>query len=96
MRTRIGFGVGLSYAQSIPYVEARDQAERGRPTSKLLNYLDPSIDVSVGDLVGIRSQRETYLGLGVSHRSGMFGSSQLLGNVDGGSNYIYSYLEWRM
>jgi MipA family protein len=97
VRTRIGFGVGLSYAQSIPYVEARDQIQRGKDTySKLLNYLDPSIDISVGDLLGIRSQRETYFGFGVSHRSGIFGTSQVLGNVYGGSNYIYTYLEWRM
>ncbi|HEY6093801.1 MAG TPA: MipA/OmpV family protein [Gallionellaceae bacterium] len=96
VRTRIGFGAGISYAQQIPYVEARDQLERGRNTSKLLNYLDPSIDISVGDLLGIRSQKETYFGFGVTHRSGIFGTSQVLGNVDGGSNYIYTYLEWRM
>lgn len=96
VRTRIGFGAGISYAQDIPYVEARDQMQRGRTTSKLLNYLDPSIDISLGDLLGIRSQHDTYFGFGVTHRSGIFGSSQVLGNVDGGSNYIYSYLEWRM
>jgi hypothetical protein len=44
----------------------------------------------------IASMREAYVGVGVSHRSGIFGSSRLLGNVNGGSNYIYSYLEWRM
>lgn len=93
VRTRLGFGAGLSYAQRIPYVEARDQALRGRNTSRLLNYLDPSIDVSVGDLLGVRSLRETYFGFGVSHRSGIFGTSQLLGNVNGGSNYIYTYVE---
>ena len=93
VRTRLGFGVGLSYAERVPYVEARDQAQRGRGTSRLLNYLDPSIDVSVGDLFGVRSLRKTYFGFGVSHRSGIFGDSQLLGNVNGGSNYIYSYLE---
>lgn len=96
VRTRIGFGAGLSYAQRIPFVEARDQEQRGRTTSKLLNYLDPSIDVSVGDLFGVRSMRETYFGFGVSHRSGIFATSQLLGNVNGGSNYIYSYVEWKM
>ncbi len=96
VRTRIGFGAGVSYAQKIPFVEARDQENRGRNTSKILNYLDPSIDVSVGDLVGVRSLRETYAGFGVSHRSGIFGTSQLLGNVSGGSNYIYSYVEWKM
>ena len=96
VRTRLGFGVGISYAQRVPYVEMRDQLARDRSSSRLLNYLDPSIDISLGDLIGARSMRETYVGLGVSHRSGIFGSSRLLGNVNGGSNYIYSYVEWRM
>ena len=96
VRTRVGFGAGVSYAQKVPFVEQRDQALRGRNSSKLLNYLDPSIDVSVGDIFGVRTLRETYFGVGVSHRSGIFGTSQLLGNVNGGSNYIYSYIEWKM
>ena len=96
VRTRVGFGAGLSYAQAIPFAEAQSQAERGRNTSKLLQYLDPTIDVSVGDLFGSKKLRETYFGLGVSHRSGIFGMAQLFDNVNGGSNYIYSYLEWKM
>jgi outer membrane protein len=96
VRTRLGFGAGLSYANRVPYVELRDQLARGRSSSRLLNYLDPSVDVSVGDLIGVKSMRETYLGLGVSHRSGIFGTSRMLGNVNGGSNYIYSYLEFRI
>jgi len=96
VHTRLGFGTGLSYAQRIPYVEARDQARRSRGTSRLLNYLDPSIDVSLGDIFGVRSMHETYFGFGVTHRSGIFGSSQLFGNVDGGSNYIYTYVEWQL
>lgn len=96
VRTRLGFGVGISYAQRMPHIELRDQMARGRSSSRLLNYLDPSIDISLGDLVGVKSMAETYIGLGVSHRSGAFGSSRLFGNVSGGSNYIYSYVEWRM
>lgn len=96
VRTRLGFGVGISYAERVPFVEMRDQLARGRSSSRLLNYLDPSVDISLGDLMGARSLRETYFGLGVSHRSGIFGTSRLLGNVNGGSNYIYSYIEWRM
>jgi outer membrane protein len=96
VRTRLGFGIGVSYAQKVPFVEQRDQTLRGRNSSKILNYLDPSIDVSVGDLFGVPKLRETYFGVGVSHRSGIFGTSQLMGNVNGGSNYIYSYLEWKM
>jgi MipA family protein len=96
VRTRIGFGGGLSYAQRVPFVEARDQASRNRNTSKLLQYVDPTIDVSVGDLFGSKGLRETYFGLGASHRSGIFGMAQIFDNVNGGSNFIYSYVEWRM
>jgi MipA family protein len=93
VRTRIGMGVGVAYAQRIPLMEVRDQAQRGRSTSKLLQTFDPTVDVSLGDLIGVRALRETYLGMGVSHRSGIFGTSNLFGNVNGGSNYIYTYLE---
>ena len=93
VNTRFGFGYGVSYANRVPYTEVVAQADRERPTSKLLNYLDPSIDVNVGDIFGADSWKDTYFGLGISHRSGIFASSRLLGSVDGGSNYIYAYLE---
>jgi len=93
VRTRLGFGAGLSYVEQIPTMEARDQAKGGNGTFKLLNYLDPTIDVSLGDIVRSKSLKETYAGLGVSHRSGMFGWSRQLGWVDGGSNYIYMFVE---
>ena len=93
VRTRLGLGVGLSYARKVPFAEQRDQAARGRHTSRLLNTFDPTADFSVGDLLGAARLRETYLGVGVSHRSGIFGASQLLRNVNGGSNYIYGYVE---
>jgi outer membrane protein len=96
LRTRIGMGAGLAYASRIPVAELRDQAVRLRDTSKLLLYLDPTIDINLGDLVRARSLRETWIGLGVSHRSGVFGSAKLFNNVDGGSNYIYGFVEWNM
>ena len=93
LRTRLGLGVGLSYAERVPLAEQRSQARRARRTSKLLQTLDPTVDFSLGDLLLVKQLRETYLGMGVSHRSGIFGTAQLLGNVDGGSNYIYAYVE---
>ena len=96
VRTRAGFGAGFSMAQRVPLTEVRDQARRGRNTSRLLNYLDPSLDFSVGDLLGSKRLKETYLGIGISHRPGIFGTSQLLGNINGGSNYFYGYLEAKM
>ena len=89
VKTRLGLGVGLSAAQRVPYAEI----ESGKTGSRLLNYLDPTLDVSLGDLIGSRALKNTFIGVGVSHRSGIFGTSSLLGNVNGGSNYIYTYLE---
>lgn len=85
VRTRVGIGSGLSYSEHIMEMEQHDQTRRGRGTWKLLNYLDPSIDFAVA--------RDTYLGVGVSHRSGEFGKSLLLGNINGGSNFIYVSIE---
>lgn len=95
VKTRIGFGYGVSLADRVPYQERVSLEARERQTSKLLNYLDPSIEVSLGDIIGRPDLRETYIGLGVSHRSGIFASSKLLGEVDGGSNYIYASVETR-
>jgi outer membrane protein len=95
LRTRLGFGTGISYASRAPFMEQRDQALRGRDTSKLLLYADPTLDFSLGDVLSVRELRETYLGVGASHRSGIFGASRLFGNVAGGSNYIYGYIETR-
>ncbi|HYR34814.1 MAG TPA: MipA/OmpV family protein [Burkholderiales bacterium] len=85
VHTRFGMGAGLSYSEQISQMELHDQGRRDRGTWKLLNYLDPSIDVRVG--------RETYVGVGVSHRSGAFGRSEFFGNVNGGANYIYVSVE---
>ena len=91
VKTRLGWGLGLSTAQRVPYTEVISQKDK--TTSRLLNYMDPTIDVSVGDLFGSRRLKDTFVGIGVSHRSGIFGASRLLGSVSGGSNYIYTYVE---
>jgi MipA family protein len=93
VKTRLGFGAGVSLAQRVPYIEASSAAVNKDPSSKLLQYMEPTLDVSLGDMIGARSLKDTYIGIGVAHRSGIFGSSRLLGNVNGGSNYIYGYLE---
>ena len=88
VKTRFGFGEGLSYASRIPALERRSILEKNPNTSKLMNYLDVSMDFSVGDLVGSKPLRDTFLGVAVIHRSGLFGASDLFSAVDGGSNYI--------
>jgi MipA family protein len=95
VKTRAGWGYGVSIASRVPYQEFISLVERGRQTSKILNYIDPSLEVSLGDIIGKPSMRETYLGIGISHRSGIFAASKLLGKVDGGSNAVYLSVESR-
>jgi MipA family protein len=93
LRTRFGIGAGLSYTEQISTMEERDQQMDNKGTWKLLNYLDPTIDFRLTDIIPIPPLKDTWFGVGVSHRSGMFGWSRQLGYVDGGSNYIYVYVE---
>ncbi|MCW5624418.1 MAG: MipA/OmpV family protein [Burkholderiales bacterium] len=93
VRTRIGFGEGLSYVERIPILERQNLERKNPNTSQLLNYLDVSLDVSVGDLFGVKRLKETYFGFAVIHRSGIFGFADLFGNVNGGSNYNTLYIE---
>lgn len=93
VETRFGIAEGLSYAQTIPNIETERAEERDRRTSNLLNYLDFSVDVSVGDVIQVPAWQHCFAGWSVHHRSGIFASSNLYGNVYGGSNVNTLYLE---
>ena len=94
VETRIGLGHGLSYAERVPNLERTKAEDRNRRISHLLNYLEFSIDVSVGDVLRAERLRNLFFGFAVHHRSGNFASVNLFGNVDGGSNVNTLYLEW--
>ena len=92
-RIRLGAGEGISIAQEIPVVELVDAENidgTHKPTAKVLNYLDLSIDLDVGRLIHVKSIEELYLGYTLKHRSGVFG---LFNGVHGGSNYNMITLE---
>jgi outer membrane protein len=93
VKTRVGLAEGISYAEHIPIVERENVERKNRSGSHLLNYLDWSWDVSIGDLLQKPSLRDCYFGWSVHHRSGVFGSSDFLGNVDGGGNVNTLYLQ---
>lgn len=94
VETRLGFSNGVSYAGRVPALE-QDKAERkNRRESHLLHYLEFSLDVSLGDVLGVDSLRDLFAGFYVHHRSGIFGSANYYKNVDGGSNANMLYLEW--
>ncbi len=93
VRTRLGFGEGISYAWHIPDTEREEARRRDRNTSRLLNYLDVSIDFNAGDLLRVRRLSGCWIGFLIDHRSGAFGLIDIFGSVNGGSNYNTGYVE---
>jgi len=82
---RLGFGEGVSYTTNLLATESAGAALNSDNTSKFLNYLDISLDIDMGKLFGSALLEETYIGILIKHRSGIFG---LINNVKhGGSNY---------
>ncbi|RHW77803.1 MipA/OmpV family protein [Colwellia sp. RSH04] len=93
VKTRIGLAEGVSYAAKVPFVEREHVEEKNRSASKFLNYLDWSIDVSIGDVFKVPKLKDCYMGWSVHHRSGIFASSDFFGNVNGGSNVNTLYVQ---
>jgi outer membrane protein len=88
---RFGFGEGGSYTSAVLEVEREDALAHNDNNSHFLNYLDVSLDVDFGKLFGLDAWQELYVGVGIKHRSGIFG---LINNVrHGGSNHVGFYLE---
>ncbi len=88
---RIGLGEGVSYADGIPYVEKLEAEGEGDNNSKVLNYLDISLDFDLGEWIGYAPLVRTYCGYALKHRSGIYG---LINSVHrGGSNYNLFYIE---
>jgi len=88
---RLGFGEGASYADGIPYVEKLEAENEGDHNSRILNYLDISLDVDVGRLVRFNPLKETFFGYALKHRSGAYGAINSVRR--GGSNYNLFYIE---
>ena len=93
---RYGFGFGMSYADKVPITEQRKQAAKGNNTSRFLNYLELQLDFPLRRLFKARSLQECYAGVTVVHRSGIFGTSDLLGDVSGGADWITAHFECAM
>lgn len=90
---RWGFGFGLSFAEKVPIAERLEQESEGKETSRLLSYLEMQLDFPLRRLFKAKSVRNCYLGITTVHRSGIFGSSDVLGDVAGGSDWISLHLE---
>ncbi len=93
-RLRFGLAEGLSYVSRVPYVEQSEMDRKGYRASRLLNYLDFSLDINLGDIFNSSSMKTAWLGYSIHHRSGIFESSSAFGRIRGGSNYNTVYLQW--
>ncbi|MDH4047254.1 MAG: MipA/OmpV family protein [Gammaproteobacteria bacterium] len=90
---RWGFGFGMSYAETVPIAEQRKQAAKGNNTSRFLNYLEMTLDFPLKRVSKANWLQRCYAGLTLVHRSGIFGTSDLLGDVSGGADWITAHLE---
>ena len=96
VRTRFGVAEGVSWIEDVTYIEGLSMAEKDYRPSNLMNYLDFTLDVNVGDLFGAEKMKALWLGVAVHHRSSIFESASQFGRIKGGSNYPSIYLQWDM
>lgn len=93
-RWRLGLAEGMSYLTKLTYIEQTEMDEKGYRGSRLLNYLDFSLGVNIGDIFNQTELTNLWLGYNIHHRSGIFETSSAFGRVKGGSNYQNVYLQW--
>ncbi len=93
---RWGFGFGMSYAETVPIAEQRKQAAKDDNTAHFLNYLEMTLDFPLHRVSKARWLQRCYAGLTIVHRSGIFGTSDLLGDVSGGADWITAHLECKV
>jgi len=93
-RVRLGAAEGISYIDSFTYYEENSLSNDDQIPSRLLNYVDLSIDLNIGDIFCSDTLEDLWLGYGIHHRSGIGGTSPTFGNISGGSNYNTLYLQW--
>ena len=90
---RYGFGFGFSYADRVPAVEQFKQDKAGKNAAHFLNYLEAQVDFPLRNLFAEKLVKDCYVGITLVHRSGIFASSDILGNVSGGSDVLTGHLE---
>ncbi|MCQ1060009.1 MipA/OmpV family protein [Photobacterium sp. ZSDE20] len=91
---RFGVAEGLSYVNRITYIEQSEMDRKGYEPSKLLNYLDFSFDVNLGDVFNHKPLDGVWLGYSLHHRSAIFESASQFGRIKGGSNYNTVYVQF--
>ncbi len=93
VKTKFTLVEGLSYTTSILDIERQNINKKTlNSKSKLLNYLEFTLAFDIKTMFNLEGKgvEDTYIGIGISHRSGIFGT---FNNVDGGSNFLIFFIE---
>jgi len=95
VRWKFGVAEGVSYVQHATYIESSELEKKDYVNgSPLMNYLDISFDVNVGDIVGKSDWDNMWIGYSLHHRSSIFEKASQFGRIKGGSNYNTIYLQY--
>jgi outer membrane protein len=94
IRWRVGAAEGFSWIETPTYIEVLKLEEKGYRPSQLMNYLDFSLDLNVGDLFRSEKLEGMWFGVSLHHRSSIFESASQFGRISGGSDYPGIHLQW--
>jgi len=59
VRWRLGLAEGLSYISDVSYIEASEMERKGYRPSELMNYIDFTVDIKLGDIFNVNALNET-------------------------------------
>ncbi len=90
---RWGLGFGMSYVEAIPGKEVQLLVNYNDDYSRLLAYIEAQLDFALDRIIKSRHLEGCFIGVLITHRSGVFGGSQLFGGVKGGSDWGGIHLE---
>ena len=88
---RIGAAEGLSFVDTVTYVEQKEMNEKMYRESSMMNFLEFSLDFNLGSIFSSKGMESSWIGALIHHRSSIFESSSMFGRIKGGSNYIGAY-----
>jgi len=95
VKFRWGAGFGLSYVESYPGQEVQLFINRRVDASRLLVYLELTVDFALDRLIKWDRLEGCFIGSIITHRSGAFGNSEVLGGVNGGADWGGIHVECR-
>lgn len=93
VKFRWGVAMGLSYAETLPAEEIEEFINRNTDYSRLLLYLEITMDYALDRIIRSKMFRNCFVGGILTHRSGVYGGSESFGGVAGGSDWAGIHLE---